>query len=475
MEMQTRLLRRPLFLVLLLGATLLLAGCRVYVLQPLFGSTIVSDHTDIRIRYEAGDTIEFSVTLNGEEIGDLFTHTGPSPDGWMMAEALDVPVIFGQMNQLVATVVIDGQEEIGVSMFMADMIPDPSGPVDESGRAGGFVDLTLDRYGLPHISYYDAQATAVRYARFRAATGFESITLYGFGDDPAGHFSQIIVRDDDSAVIAFHDEADGTLKLLIYRNYYYETFVVDGDPDNVVGLYPSMVLAPSGELWITYYDLTNGLLKLAIGDENGFVIHVVDGDAETDVGMWSNLYIAPDGMIQMAYYDNTNKTLRYAEGYQLPLDIVTVPDTGWYGSDCAMGVLANGEPVIAYFNETTLDLMFASRNGGVWTTVPVLTEGATGFFNSLVVDQESTVWIAFCDLSAHTLMLAHTTDLIEFMFDELDYAGPDSDFRYTSILVDVEGYLGIAYCNVLEGTLWYRRWSREPGVGGEPPRLVARF
>ncbi len=456
--------RHRLFMsVFFLGTLAVLSGCRVFVTYPQFGSAIIGDSTDIRIKYENGATVQFAATLNEVDITGRFSHSAPDPDGWILAEASNVNVNLGEFNTLQVEVVIDGVQESGVSVFSAQTRPDPSGIADDTGRAGGYVDLTLDQFGLPHISCYDSVNTALRYTRFVPATGFAQMTLTGYGAGEVGRFSQIATRDDGSTLIAYFDDLDKSLKLVIYRNYWIETVTIDsGTAEAAVGQFPSMVyIASSDTAYISYYDEGAGALKLASGNEQrGFTTGFVDNDPDNDVGKWSSLAIATNGKIAIAYEDTTNHNLRYAEGYSLPLTIQVVSYQDWFGSDISLALLSNGDPAISCFNETDNDLMFACRRNNVWTVRTVASEGATGFFSSIVADNSNRVFISYANLSNRTINLAASADLQNFTSQVIYEGGSDGDPRASSMVLDHDGYLGIAFCDVGFGQLHYARVTR---------------
>jgi hypothetical protein len=139
-------------------------------------------------------------------------------------------------------------------------------PVDQDGLVGPHTSLALDSNGYPHISYFDCGAT----------------------NDP-----------ECSAYDLKYAYKDAS-------NWHTETV----DSVGQVGTYTSIDLDENGYAHISYRDFGNEDLKYAYQDSSGWHIETVD--SQGDVGTYTSLAIGKYGSVHISYFDNGNKKLKYA-------------------------------------------------------------------------------------------------------------------------------------------------------------------
>lgn len=162
-----------------------------------------------------------------------------------------------------------------------------------------------------------------------------------------------------------------------------------------VGLFASIAVTSTGTAVIAYYDRIVGDLKLAVSTSTGgFRRRTLDGidaadpmGAGPDVGQHASVAIGPNDSIGIAYFDATEDDLVF---YDLARDERTVvddgvspPDLRFVGADADLVFDAQGEPTIAYQDPTFIDLIYARRFAGVWSTEVVrgsTTAISSGFY-----------------------------------------------------------------------------------------------
>jgi hypothetical protein len=143
------------------------------------------------------------------------------------------------------------------------------------------------------------------------------------------------------------------------------------------GLFTSLAFTSDGRAMIAYYDRVDGDLRLAQSDAAGtFTLSTVDGNdmmAPADVGQHASLAIGPGDIAGVAYVDATNDDLVYRElsmtGVREVVDNgVTPPNLRLVGPDASLIYDINGQPAIAYQDPTNLDLLYARKDMGGWST-----------------------------------------------------------------------------------------------------------
>ncbi|MBN2055060.1 hypothetical protein JW905_09060 [bacterium] len=442
-------------------------GCEVVIKTPANGSAILGPATDIQISYIDGTNPVLGVTLNDDDISDLFTHSGPDSFGYMHAVATGVPVPLGPNRLTASLTVFNGAPRstyTAISDFDVILMPDPSGVVDEGPGTGHYSSLAFDQDQLPRVSYYDETDGSLKLARYSLSVGFDALTLDGGGGDPdVGLYSSVMVDDEGVTYISYYDATNGALKLATMADMTLDIQTVDGSGTNDVGQFTSIGMDGSNEIYISYYDVTNGDLKVARQNGASFSLFTVDG-GQTDVGAWSEMVVAADGKLYIAYEDRTTFDLKYAVGYLPSLTIYTVDDSvDFVGADLGLALTSANRAVISYFDATNLDLKVARETApGQFSLATVRSQGATGFFSSVAVNTATadTVYITFYDNSQKSLWLARSNGA-SYQFILLDDGGGSNvdTGRYTCLRRGPQNSMGVSYQDATNGAVYFLRIS----------------
>ena len=133
--------------------------------------------------------------------------------------------------------------------------------VDPSEEAGIFVDLALDKQGVPHLAYFDFNTATLRYAN-RENGQWKIQVVDAEGD--VGRHTSLALDPDGSPHISYYDRTNRNLKYAFWQDSVWSIQTIDKKGD--VGTYNSIALDPiSGNPWISYFDATNEDLKIAWG------------------------------------------------------------------------------------------------------------------------------------------------------------------------------------------------------------------
>ncbi len=200
-----------------------------------------------------------------------------------------------------------------------------------------------------------------------------------------------------------------------------ETFVPPADDDFLpgVGLFASLAVTSTGAAVVAYYDRIDGDLRLARSFGESYSVRVLDGRDPSDrtapgpdVGQHASVAVGPGDRIAVAYFDATDDDLVYfdlTDGIRTVVDDgVSPPDLRFVGADADLVFDPTGEPTIAYQDPTSIDLLFALRRQGIWSTEVIRGQTpatASGFY-ATQAHRGTTAFIGGVDLSLdHDLQL----------------------------------------------------------------------
>ena len=194
---------------------------------------------------------------------------------------------------------------------------------------GKWTSLALSDGLDAHLAWFDADAGALRYARFDAANLDDDVAIEvvdGAGVDVRGTHASLGVSEDDVVHIAYRDE---TAQVLRYaqrdaEGLWITETVPRCSPSEVCeaegvdyGEYADLALVGSAPR-IAFYDRHRGDLKLAQRASTGdWSVTVLDGhdterDVDTgDVGRFISAAVDAKQRLGIAYYDVSRGALRY--------------------------------------------------------------------------------------------------------------------------------------------------------------------
>jgi hypothetical protein len=223
--------------------------------------------------------------------------------------------------------------------------------------------------------------------------------------------------------------------------------------DNV-GLYTDIAVNAAGTVFVSYYDKSHGSLKLASFADDAWHLHTIaDGNRPSDpelgyelAGQYSSITLDANGVPSVAYYKQSKlgaeitSELIYALGTSprpqgsadwslTVVDTVTVvtdsssllPVPEGTGLFVNSARLANGEPVLIYYNRVDGDLMMSVRADGEFGEPTVVDGGEdkdVGWYPSLVVDDTDVVHIAYVDVIDNDILYINTDTLTPELVDD---------------------------------------------------------
>ncbi len=223
------------------------------------------------------------------------------------------------------------------------------------------------------------------------------------------------------ALVLREQRADG--EVLVTR--------VDGGADSDdVGAHAALALDKDDQPHIAYYDRTHKRLKVA--SRSAGVWSVAEADGADDVGRWASIVVDDNANVHVAYRDETNRRLR----------VLSMASAG-----CRPEGLAGDE-------HRPLDLTHeAMAEAGMAST-------DFGEFTGIAISGDHKLVFSFYDAERGNLVLGRC-DNSQFDLQILDGEDPETGLDtgdvglWSSLAVDVNGDVGVAYFDRTRGVLKY--------------------
>lgn len=173
-----------------------------------------------------------------------------------------------------------------------------------------------------------------------------------------------------------------------------------------------------------------------------FVVEVVD--AANNVGFYSSIEVDAQGNPHIAYFDQSATRVRYAYKRGATWTIET-PDPSTAGDYASLALDPQASPGISYFTGVSNDLKFARKSGTTWTVETADDGGAAqvGFFTSLAFDGQGNPGVTYYDLTNGNLKFARKSGG-SWASETADGSANDVG-RYSSLALDAQGNPHVSY------------------------------
>ena len=344
-------------------------------------------------------------------------------------------------------------------------------PVVETVDIGHQSDLGLwtsieaDEWLRPQISYMDEKYDDLKFA-IKMGNSWD-IKLVDNGVN-VGPFSSIALGLNDSlfgsprltphiVYMAFnYDTGKFALKYAKLQTNNVNWSKTTIDPSIGVGLFASLAIDDDEHLHASYYDGWNGNLRYATS-ANGDNWNVTQLATTGDQGLFSSIDIGPNDKPAISYFDSTNGSLEF-----IYKDANTWKTASVIGYSSNVGLLTSlsisnlGVPHISYLNETRGLLKYARAFGSTWGTEVITDTAYLGTFNSLDLAFESIPMVAFYDAPHGDLILTSKSGStwVDDLVDQYDDVG-----AYVSLAIGLDGIPHMSYVDATWDLLNYAKWD----------------
>lgn len=332
--------------------------------------------------------------------------------------------------------------------------------IDSTGDVGLFSSITT---GSIHILYYDNDNFNLKYASASSASGPWTIdnTIDTSGNQVGEFFNSIFLDSSGYVHVTYYDIEASLLK---YATNATGSWVVEDDLDTSgddVGMYSSAAIDSTGNIHISYYNSNTGEIKYVTGTAGSWGVPDSFDNIGASLGLDRSLIslaIDSSNKVHIAYYDSNTGNLKYTNNVSDTLDKkVTTIDTGGVGLAVHLAIGPSDDSVhISYNDDTNADLKYATCSADCktalnWTKEIVDGENDAGNYTSIAVDTNGIVHISYHEFTNDTLKYASGTSG-SFSTEVVDDSTGVGD--YTSIAVDASR-VHISYYDDTNGALKY--------------------
>lgn len=353
-----------------------------------------------------------------------------------------------------------------------------------SATSGTYQSLQIVN-GYPAIAFYSNPSFGLKYVRALDANGAAwSAEQTVDGPGSAGQHPTLQVVNGNPAV-SYYETTGGNVKFIRAADANGTIWNTPQrlDAKGSSGTAASLQMV-NGKPAFSYYNISNRDLEFVrASNATGTAWdepQTLDG-VTTEVGGLTSLQIV-NGNPAIAYFDQTNTSLKYlratntdgtAWGASQTIDGISADMVGWYPSL----QVVNGNPAIAYYNNTNGDLSFiraTDADGTTWAA-PQTLDGATGddvgSYLSLQIVNGCPA-ISYYDVTHGYLKFIRAADASGTVWNApitVDATG--SVGLYTSLQI-VDGYPAISYYDDIDGSLKFVRATDASGIAWGTPLII---
>jgi len=355
--------------------------------------------------------------------------------------------------------------------------------VDNAIGVGRYTSIAIDSNSRIYISYADDANNDLKIA-WNEGSGWNPETVDNSGE--VGTFSCIAVDDDDTVHISYYDQTNTNLKYATNSSGSWSTEVVDADS---AGPYSSIAVDPDDQIHIGYHAET--LVKkekidpdtgdpmevpvpfhtLRYATKTGGTWHPEDIEVSEEnsgrLGSCVSL-AAPTSEDVYISYLGEDDALRYAHyGIVLPNPSPTwrketVEERSLIGAAASLAKDQDDALHLACVDVSSNQLVYTNNRQGGWLAPEVVDDVGSGIeATGIAVDPDNKAHISYFGSSEVLRYAKHYKDTstipaLPWTLESVDRVNIDDTLgRYSSMTIDNNDFLHIAYHHQTDGDLWY--------------------
>jgi hypothetical protein len=287
-------------------------------------------------------------------------------------------------------------------------------------HSAGSCSLALDSQQRPHISYVDfgtAEGSKLHHAYWDAQSGSWRKEAIRLNSEVIAYYTSIVLDAEDHPSISFYEyrgpkDTDLKIRMRVVSWNGTSWMVRTVDPEEGSGKFNSMAIDAQGHLHLAYANVSSGTEGLRYGywDGKSWTTRVVDDTARNNgdaVGYSVAMALDKDGNPHIAYMDESTPMLKYAVRKQGQWQIQTVARLAGIGYPDRNSIVVdeNGRPFISYYDGGRGALNVAYLEGQQWL-IDRVEANATGFTSSIQI-VNGQLWVSYADEANGALKVAH--------------------------------------------------------------------
>ncbi len=296
--------------------------------------------------------------------------------------------------------------------------------VDTAGIVGEYTAIAIGADGNPVVSYHDGTNGNLKVAKCAnpACAGTATITAVDIAGN-VGLYTSLGIGTDGNPVISYYDQTNGDLKVVKCGNPACTGGTITAvDTAGNVGEFTSLAIGTDGNPVISYFDQTNRDLKVAKCTNPACTgaATITAVDTVGDVGNYTSITIGTDGRPVVSYLDGTNLDLKIAKcanpACTGAATITAVDTAGNMGFHTSIAIGIDGNPLISYRDASVGGLKLAQcanpACNGAATITAVDYAGNIGEYSSIAIGTDGNPVIAYRNDSLADLKFARPSVIL---------------------------------------------------------------
>ncbi len=407
----------------------------------------------------------FLLRLDGTQLATQVGYDAPNRVGHLVG-----PILPGTAYEAEVTAEVKGMNGEALSnAYRWSFTTRPVAAVSVDPAGGRHTSLALDVTGGAHVTHQDNSTGELKYATCSSdcanAANWQTAVV-----DSDGDFTSLEVDGTGRLHVSYFGSLNepryATCAAACTSSTSWQTVAVDASGTR--GEYSSLAVDGSGGVHMSYWDEAHRYLKYATCSASCAIAAnwrsaVLDGAGQ--YGEFNSLAVDGLGRLHLVYHEETSGVLLYAfcftdclgNGWQT----VVVDPTDDAGAGTSIAVDAAGRVHIAYHADDTDELRYATCGSGctssaAWQALTLDSNGDSGEFTSIAVDQNGRVHVSYWQYPADDLRYATCAASCTnggWQYAVLD--APGRVGRYNSLAVSPNGRLHITYLDEDNDALKY--------------------
>ena len=280
--------------------------------------------------------------------------------------------------------------------------------VDASGEVGTFNSIAVDRYGRPHISYFDAANFDLKYAQWTGTNwSVETVDSDGY----VGTDTSIALDSQGYPHISYRAINSTTgWNHLKYASWTGNRWSIETlDTAYSTAFYTSQAIDKSGDPHISYFEGWSQY-KIRYASRNSSAWSLDSVDTVTGTSTRTSLALDSQQYPHIAYYQGfPGYTLKHSWWNGSEWKNESLPGTRYVCGYASLALDSLDVPHLTYQSFTDNNIRYASRTSGGWNANIIDWAGNACTYSALALDGADRARVAYSETGRHSLRCAEQT------------------------------------------------------------------
>lgn len=258
-----------------------------------------------------------------------------------------------------------------------------------------FISIVTDSNSYTHISYYDANASALKYITNLTGSWIISTPATDSGVD-----TSIAVDSSDKVYISYRDGSNNLKYATNASGVWVDSIIDDTVLDT--GYNTSIAIDSLDKLHISYQDGDNSDLRYATNASGVWVLTTLDNTA-VYTGYYTSIAIDSSDKVHISYIYLSNMDLMYATNASGAWVLTTLDSVDTINNQTSIAIDSSDKVHISYYDQTNGALKYATNVSGAWVYSTLDSVDDVGYYSSLSIDDTGAIHISYQDITNYDL------------------------------------------------------------------------